>query len=302
VAGVVEEIGLMRACNLLAGVRNKWIGLRAQFLAVLVCFPVSLAAADAALEIAVFPYLSTRAVIELYNPIQEHLEKRLHRPVLFVTAPDMRTFVERTQRGEYRFVLTAPHFARLAQREAGYKPLLRVKAELQGLLVVDKDSPFRRIGDLRGQTVVTPDRLAIAATLGIQMLRASGLKPGENVTLQTSSSHNSAVLSVQKKESAAAITATGALQQMPLELRSSVRILGKSDGVPNIMYLAHPGVPLAEVMRVRDALLDFADNTPEGRAFMDSTGFVGWRSPTAKEMSRLDPYANDVKDMLRKAR
>lgn len=255
-------------------------------------------ASIAPLEIGIFPYLSTRTVLTTYQPLRQYLQNRLQRPVLFITAPNLRTFVERTQNGEYRFVLTAPHFGRLAEQDAGYLPMLRPKRELHATLVVNQDSALHHISELRGKTVATPDSIAIISMLGVNLLRANGLEPGKDVVLQAMPSHDAAVWSLQKGDSAAAIISATALQQMPIELKSGIRILASSNGVPPIMFMAHPKVPRGEVKLMTTLLLDFAENTPEGRNFMRDTGYLGLLPSTSKEMKSLDPYVKELKILL----
>ena len=267
--------------------------------ALLALLPVRLAAEPQALEIAIFPYLSTRTLLTSYQPLQAYLEKKLQRPVLLVTAPDFRTFAERTQRGEYRYVVTAPHFARLAQKEAGYQPMLMAKANLVAIAVVEKNSPLRNVTELRGKTVAAPDPLALVSMLGAQMLRASGLVPGKDVTLRPALSHNSAVLSVLRGESGAAFTSTTALEQMPDEIKNGVRVLAATEGFPNIMYLANPKVPIVEVAQMTATLLEFAEKTPQGRKLYGETlGHLGLVAPSPKELQRLDPFVSELKALL----
>lgn len=265
--------------------------------------PAHLAAQPQALEIAIAPFLSTRILLANYQPLQAYLENKLQRPVLLVTAPDFRTFAERTQRGEYRYVITAPHFARLAQKEAGYQPMLAVKAKLVAIAVVEKNSPLRNVAELRGKTVAIPDPLTIVSMLGTQLLRANGLVPGEDVTLRPALSHNSAVLSVLHGESAAAFTAATLLKQMPEEIKSGVRVLAASEGFPNTIYLAHPKVPAREVTQMTATLLEFAEKTPQGQKLYGETlGHLGLVAPSPRELQRLDPFVSELKALLGQAR
>lgn len=251
-----------------------------------------------ALEIGVFPYLSTRTVLTTYQPLQQYLERHLQRPVLLVTAPDMRTFVERTQKGTYSYVITAPHFARYAQLDAEYVPILRVDRQLFGVVVVDQNSDMKRISDLRGRSVVIPDRLAIISMLGLELLRSSGLRPDRDVAVHSALSHNSAVLSVQRGDHAAAVTSITALRQMPDALRASVRELGRTQEVPHVMYLARKDMPKPEVERLTALILEFAERTPEGRRFIEDTGYVGLRRVSADELRKLDPYVEELRSLL----
>lgn len=268
-------------------------------LSVGLCLPcVQAAESLPPLEIAVLPYLSTRAVLNTYAPMRAYLERRLHRPVLLVTAPDMQTFIRRTQQGNYGYLITAPHFARYAQMEAGYRPFLRVKSTLHGTLVVSKTSDIQSVSDLRNKVVVTPDKLAIISMLGVELLRSKGLHPGKDVDVRATTSHNSAVLSVQRGWAAAAVTSATALKQMPDELRNSVRELASTAQVPHLMYLARGDIPIAEVNKLSAILQEFVENSPEGKIFITDTGYGGLRKPTAEELKQLDPYVQELKDIL----
>lgn len=259
-------------------------------------------AQQAPLEIGVFPYLSTRALLGTYQPLQQYLEQTLHRPVNLVTAPDMRAFAERTQEGAYTYVVTAPHFARLAQLEAGYRPLLRATRNLAGALLVRKNSDIRNIEDLRGKRVATPDSLTIISVLGLDLFRRNGLMPGKDVTIQALPTHNSAVVSLQNGAVDAAVVSLTAFIQMTQEQRAGLRILTQTREVPHVMYLANAKVSAAEAEAFALMLNHFVEHTPEGKQFIESLGYQSLRAPTELELRSLDPYLDMLKANLAKAR
>ncbi len=250
------------------------------------------------LELGVFPYLSTRAILGVYQPLQQYLQQQLKRPVLVVTAPDMRTFVERTQAGAYPFIVTAPHFARLAQQDAGYRPLLRAKRDLVGIVLVADDGPVRRLADLRGKTVAVPDKLAIITQLGLALLRDNGLMPGRDVTMEEMPSHNSAVIAVKQGAVAAAIVSATAFGQLPADQKAGVRILGQTAQVPHVMLLARRDVPQRDVDRFVRVVQAFVETTPEGGRFIDTLGYLGLRAPTEAELRSLDVYLDPLRASL----
>lgn len=254
--------------------------------------------AAAPLEVGVFPYLSTRAILGVYHPLQQYLEAQLQRPVIIVTAPDMRTFVERTQAGAYPFVVTAPHFARLAQQDAGYRPLLRAKRDLVGVVLVADGSAIRRLADLRGKTVATPDSLAIITQLGLGLLEEQGLVPGRDVTMEEMPSHNSAVLAVKQGAVAAAIVSATAFMQMTSEQKAGVRVLGQTAQVPHVMLLARRDMPARDVDRFVHLVQAFVETTPAGGKFIDSLGYLGLRAPTEAELRSLDVYLDGLRAAL----
>ena len=253
------------------------------------------------LQIGIWPYVSTQTLISEYHPMQVYLEKRLHRPVIFVTAPDQRTFVQRTQRGEYRYAFTAPHFARYAELDAGYVPMLRPRRNSFVVFVVDRNSPLKSIGDLRGKTVTMTDSITMIAMLALKALRENGLEPGKNVTVRHAVSHNSAVLDVTRGESDAAVTGLIIYDQLPESIRKNLRILATTGETPAMMLLANPKVPADEVANLKRMLLEFVDS-PEGREFIRNLGYQGLREPTEAEMKSLDPLEEDLKKQMGNAR
>lgn len=258
--------------------------------------------ARAPLEIGIFPYLSTRALLSTYQPLQHYLEQRMQRPVHLVTAPDMQTFVERTQAGAYMFVVTAPHFARLAQLEAGYRPLLRGHRSLSGALLVRKQGGIRGITDLRGKSLATPDNLTIISVLGLELLKRNGLTPGKDVTIQYLPTHNSAVVSLQNGAVDAAVVSMTAFVQMTRDQHAGLSIIAQTSEVPPVMYLASPRVSAAEAETFAQALRQFIEDTPAGKKFIDGLGYQGLRPPSDLDLRSLDPYLSPLKANLAKPR
>jgi len=271
-----------------------------RLLALLLALSAAIACAgqdDKPLEFGVFPNLSARTVVAIYQPLRSYLEKQLGRPVRIYTAPTFKTFVERSLKREYDLMLAAPHFARLAETDAGYIPLAVYSRELRAILVVPKDSPYKSIVDLKGKSVAVPDSLALMSMFAVQMLRDNGLTPGKDVSLVNVRGHDNAVLSVIHGESAAAATSAAPLAQMADDVRTQVRVLASSDKVPHQAFMASPRLPAAEVEQLRKLLLDFA-RSPEGRTFLEVNKFGGLRPLSRGELKQLDPYAAEAKKIL----
>ena len=278
---------------------------RFKLLALLMGFTVSAVAQptqQAPLEIGIFPYLSTRALLSTYQPLQQFLEQKLNRKVNLVTAPDMRTFVARTQDNAYMYVVTAPHFARLAQLDSSYRPLLRANRNLAGVLLVRKDSAIRNIEQLRGKTVVTPDSLAIISLLGVELLKRNGLVASKDVIIQSLPTHNAAVVILQNGAVDAAVVSLTAFLQMTPEQRAGLTVIKQTAEVPHVMYLAGAKVNTADADAFVLLLRQFTEHTAEGKQFIESLGYQGLRAPTEQELRSLDPYLDMLKADLAKAR
>jgi phosphonate transport system substrate-binding protein len=272
---------------------QRW-GKRRLFAAsLLLCLAPGFAAGAAqdSLEVGIFPLLSVRTLMERFQPMRDHLEKSLNRPVVFVTAPDFRSFVERTQAKQYPYVITAPHFGRLAQLKAGYRPMLQPVNPMQGVFFVRKDSKIKTLADLRGANLATPDALALVTALGESSLHQAGLVVQKDVRLTNLPTHNAAILSLQHGQTDAALASNYQFMQMKPEEQAELRIIGKTAELPApMLYLAGPSLSDADAQAISNAIIDFAHNTESGRRFMESTRYEGMEKPSAAELKQLDAF------------
>jgi len=257
-------------------------------------------AQGAGLELGVAPFLPARTLVLNYQPMRAFLEQKLKQPVLFVTAPDYKTFYERTQRREYPIIITIANAAYLASAEAGYVPMLRPAVDTCPVLVVPKNSSLARVQDLRGKTVALPDPLAIIAMQGVQMLRESGFDPDKDVHLIHLPNHSAAVNHVITGEAAAAIISDRALLQMPTATQQSVRVVQKweKSEAPGVVYLASPDLPRERVAQLTQAILQFVRETPEGREFIVKLGYGGLVPATKQDLEPLAPYGEMFKEAI----
>lgn len=249
------------------------------------------------LELGLLPHLSTRMLFDVYRPLREYLAKSLKRPVRLVTAPDYRTLIERTRRGEYGYLVTAPHFARLAQKESGYLPLVRADRDLGAILVTPRTAGIKDLQALRGAIVATPDRLAIVSMLGVQALTDVGLIPGIDLTIKAYPTFYSAVLAASTGEAAAAVSATTAFNQMPEAIRETMMTIEGTSFVPAVMIIARDDVDVAQRDAIRELLVKFHLTDP-GARFFTRTKFNRYRIPLDSELESLDPYVQQLKAAL----
>jgi len=256
--------------------------------------------ADAPLIFGVFPNMTAKQTLEIYEPLAKQMEKHLRRRVIIYTARDFKTFVERTRQGDYDILLTAPHLAWLARQDAGYRPLLKYSQPTRGLLVVKSTSSYRTPDDLRGRDIATPDPLAVV-TLAVQAeLAAHGLR--RNVDYQTMDygSHLNAAMQVINGRSAAAMLGLHPFLLLPPEVRQQLQVLIESAPLSSLMYLTHPRLRDREANAIRRALLDFAA-TPEGKDFMRHGGYGGFTAVDGSELRAFRPYALQTEEMMQVA-
>lgn len=258
---------------------------------------MSARAAEAELKFGVFPNLSTRLLVETYQPLADALSNALQRPVALHTAPDFKTFFERTQAGEYDLVLTAPHLAWLAHIDGAYRPLYVYQRNTGGILAVRTDSPYRAPNDLRGKTIAMGDPLAITVMRMEGDLAKAGLKAGRDYVRLDAGSHNNAALHVQEGKADAAIMGSLPFQRLSETMQSKLRIIKTTAEFPSQVYLVNSRLGNAQEQAIRNALLGFMQS-PQGKAFLARGGFEGLRKIGVSELRQFDADAQQVKQRL----
>jgi phosphonate transport system substrate-binding protein len=251
------------------------------------------------LEFGLAPYIGVRPLMALFDPMAAFLERHLKRPVLLVTAPSLREFDARALAGRYELAMLAPQAARLAQREAGYVPLLRVSDDLYGVFLVPEESPLHSLKGLGRAPIAFPDRFTATAHLGRETVAALGLAPERIV--YPPGFQDSLLVSLRLGSHEVVLMNGSAFHQMKPEQKEGVRVLGETRRIAHVMFLAHPGLPPAQQALIRDAIEAFWAS-PEGQRFSVQSGLSGVRPLTESELRALDPLAREHKRLLDEAR
>ena len=249
------------------------------------------------LRLGVFPNLSAERVLEQYEPVRRHLEQALQRPVQLSTGSDFPAFVTRTQQGEFDLVVTAPHFARLAQTHSAYLPLLQYAEPAHGMLVVQAGSGLRDMGQLQGAEIASPDPLALVTLLGVQLMADNGLRLDEHYQLQPARSHLEAAQQLQKGRVRAAFLGSVPFFQLPPALKRDLRVLAATPPMPGHVWLVHRRIKEPLRRQVQAALDTFAVSEA-GQQFMRQYGLGGLIPAREAALRSMDPYAREVRRRL----
>ena len=249
------------------------------------------------LALGVLPNVSARLIITSYQPMREYLEHELKRPVEVVTAPDFRSFSERTFKGEYQLVVTAPNLGRVAQLDAGWEPLAIYEPRIPALLVGSADNPNDAPEQVRGKAVALANPQSLVAFVGLQWLRTQGLQPGSDFKVVVTANDDSLGAVIRSGEAPWAIMSMGEFRAKPESLRKTLRIVTEMAKVPGFFVMANPRMSLAEKQRVKALLLAFPA-TEDGKRFFGLSGFANIREVADADLSFLDPFNEQTRKGL----
>lgn len=241
------------------------------------------------LVLGVFPYVTPGQLVQFHSPLRQLLADTLQRPVSLVTAPDFKTFVQRTREGQYDIILTAPHMGRLAETRDGYQRIAATGHEVQGIILVKRDAPYQKVEDLAGKNIMMAQRISILYQLTEKYLRDHGLVPGKNIQVIETRTHNNAMYAPLRGEAEAAMTGTVLWQAVGDEFKGKMRPIGSTDRQPGFLLMGQRNMSQTEIAKLRAAVMAFAD-TPQGREYFQLTKFKSFHDLADTTMRGLDPY------------
>lgn len=265
-------------------------------LGILLCilFPLG-ASAEEPLVFGFLPILSPQKLVARFGPLTDYLAEQLHRQVRLETAGDYAEFVRRTRQQRYDILFTAPHFYYIAQRQAGYRVLVRVDApSLPAVIVVRKDSNIKSLEDLRGKKLATADPLALGTALVKAHLSTHGIDPDKDLTLVMTPTHNASLLSTYKRVTDAASLMLPPYKRAKPEVKRNMRIIAQTAGTPHMPISVSPSVSAKDAAIIENALLNLK-SSDEGRALLKHLSWPGFVKTNPSEYDQLEWAAKQIK-------
>lgn len=246
------------------------------------------------LRLGLVPYLSTRAMLGLYQPLRQHLEAELGRPVTLFTAADFRALAENTRSGEYALALLPAHFVRVAVEDWGHTLVARTWSTSEVHLIARRNGPSALPDGLRGQRIAAIDPLSLTVLALSRWLAERGLVPGRDVTIDHVRSAGSAVIAVQRGEAVAMVGAIGQLRDFGIGADADLVRIATVGTIPTPAFVAHPTVPADEVAQWRRALLSFVPPTGLEGA-LSAQRFV---AAELRDFDSVTPYMAETRRLL----
>jgi phosphonate transport system substrate-binding protein len=251
-----------------------------------------------AFTIGVLPIHTSRVLVERYEPLRAYLERTLQQPVRIESAPDFARFHARTLRGDFDLAITPAHFARIAQKDMGFQPLAQFQPDHDSLLIYSAERPLAGPGDLKGKQLAVIDRLAITVMAALHYLEEQGLEPDRDYRVVEHRTHAGVAHSLVSGLSAAAVTTSQGMLQIPEDMRRKLAVLRHIADIPAFVLLVKPDLPRPAADRLRALLLAFPREA-EGILFLGQTGYTTLRPTSETIMKRVDGYLKETRKVLK---
>ncbi|MDH5766735.1 MAG: phosphate/phosphite/phosphonate ABC transporter substrate-binding protein [Gammaproteobacteria bacterium] len=241
------------------------------------------------------PVVSSERLIRRFSPLAEYLSQELGIEVRMETAPDFSSFVHRTHNEKrYDILFTAPHLFFLAQRDAGYTPVVRVnRPGMSAVIVVPKDSDITTLKDLKGRKLAISDPLALATVLARVELSELDILPENDLTLISTPSHDASLLSSLRGSSDASVVMLPVYRRSKADVVSQMRVIATTQSVPHIPISTASWVDKKLFLSIKQVFLNM-QNTETGRNLLKHLNWPGFIKVDADEYKNLEWIVKEI--------
>jgi phosphonate transport system substrate-binding protein len=263
----------------------------------LLLFPPGISATPvkATLTLGVFPYISASQMIEQLSPLCKRMEEALDKKIILVSAPDFMSYVERTAKGEYDLVLTAPHMGLLAEKRDGWQRVVQSGQKTATVLLVRRESSVQGLEDLRGKKISVGNRRSITYLLAEKAFSEKGVILGKDMEVLETATFSNVVQSVFLGEADVGATPTllwDNWEHVNAEQHRGLReIYRAKPAAPSFLVMAHPRTDPASIRLLRESLLQFQE-TPEGKTFFQKSQFESFQPIDDATMESAAPFVH----------
>lgn len=202
-------------------------------------------------------------------------------PVTTVAVRDRTLLLASLKRQSYALLFARPNDVPAeAIRDYGYQPVVTEKEPARALFIVRKDSPLKSIADVKGNSILTPDRYSNMWRVANAMLRDNKISMA-NEKVRTM--HDDAAIGWSMESGffdvgvINSISAVGRTWE-----KNGGRVIARSPELPNMPLIASPELSAAQIAKLRAALLALNSNK-NGQTVLKKIGLTGFRETSSQE-------------------
>jgi ABC-type phosphate/phosphonate transport system substrate-binding protein len=229
--------------------------------------------------------LTATDIIFRYEEFKRVVEKAVGAPVVVVAVRDLKTLRRSAETSTYSFIMSRPaDILAEAVRDYGYQAVVMSKEPAHALFIVPKASPLKTLADIKGKSIVTPDRYAYMWRIANAMMRDNKISmAGEQVRSMTDQA--AIGWSMEGGFYDVGIVASFSGVGRTWE-KNGGRVIARSQEVPNTPMIASSKVSEAQVQKLRAALVSLG-STEKGAAILKDIGVAGFKEASSQTLVEL---------------
>jgi phosphonate transport system substrate-binding protein len=227
-------------------------------------------------------YQTNKEIQARFQPLADLIAKALKRPVRIVVVSAYNDVREGLARQEYDLAFIHPAHVSLAAIKSGKYESVAWTAgytDYSVALLINKDQPFKHLGDLKGHTLVSPDPDSITAAMLRAMVRDQQMGPGD-LKIITTRYQDAVPFYVQYGFAQAGATAAKSVIKDWTD--KGGKVLVSSRPMPIKQLIMSAKVSPEEQQQVRNMLIGMTQNDA-GKQALVPLGYKGFVAPNRDE-------------------
>ena len=220
-----------------------------------------------------------------YRPLADIMEKALGKSVVVTFARNFEALELGMKKGEFDLVMARPSdYPARGIRDYKYTMVATSKPDGQCVFIVEKSSPLKTISDVKGKTIMFPEKIAYMTKFCSAELRDKGVNlRAENITY--AKEQGAVGWSVENKvmDVGGVASYSGVAKNWE---KSGQRVLHKSIPQPYSPLIAGRRVPGDKLVKLKAALLDL-EKSEDGQKILKTLGIEGFNPENSERLLAL---------------
>jgi phosphonate transport system substrate-binding protein len=251
------------------------------------------------LQIGVVPHISARTITNQYEPLRTFLTRNSKNDVAVSTASDWQAFYRQAKANAYDIVVAPAHVARLMQTELAMVPIAAYHPLIQGIFVTEKSKRIESPQQVRAQSIVTANPLALVTIEGENWLETKhGMKKGIDYGCNQVRGNDSVGRAVLKGEGVAGMLCQSDFNAYPDDIKQQLSIIATYVELPNFVILKSRRLSIQTGSEIEKALGAFSKSAQESEIFEQRTGFRIIQKSESYDLAKLDRAAAQIRHLL----
>jgi phosphonate transport system substrate-binding protein len=236
--------------------------------------------------------LTATDIVFRWEGFNKIVEKALGAPITLVAVRDIKTLRSSVATGAHALVISRPaDVLAEAVRDHGYQVVVASKEPAHALFIVNKDSPLKAIADIKGKSIVVPDRYAYMWRIANAMMRDNRISMA-NERVRSMNDQAAIGWSMESGFFDVGVVASFSGVGRTWE-KNGGRVIARSPVVPNTPLIASPKLSATRVQKLRAALLSL-DSTESGTAILKQIGVAGFKEMPPQTFIDLIKWLGDL--------